>query len=82
VSASIRYARCRRDLVAGDVAPIETCNVMPADGCLAYGRNLRIHEAALTGQSEAVEKDADIVFTGERSLGDRRTMDFSGTLVS
>ena len=60
-----------RDLVAGDVVLLETGNVVPADGRLANGSNLRVQEAALTGESEAVEKDAAIVFTSERSLGDR-----------
>jgi P-type Ca2+ transporter type 2C len=70
------------DFVPGDVVLLETGNVVPADGRLAVGINLRVQEAALTGESEPVEKDATVVFTAERALADRRNMVHSGTLVS
>ena len=47
-----------RDLVPGDVVLLETGNVVPADGRLLQSSNLRVQEAALTGESEAIEKDA------------------------
>ena len=46
-----------RDLVPGDVVLLETGNVVPADGRVLESVNLRAQEAALTGESEAVEKD-------------------------
>ena len=44
--------------------------------------NLRVTEAALTGESEPVEKSADLVFESDRALGDRLNMVYSGTIVS
>ncbi len=71
-----------RDLVPGDVVLLETGNVVPADARLLQGNNLRLQEAALTGESEAVEKDAGIVFETGRVVGDRRNMVYSGTIVT
>jgi Ca2+-transporting ATPase len=71
-----------RALVPGDVVLLETGNVVPADARLLHSTTLRVQEAALTGESEAVEKDAGIVFETPRGLGDRRNMVYSGTVVS
>ncbi|MBK9178608.1 MAG: cation-translocating P-type ATPase [Acidimicrobiales bacterium] len=70
------------DLVPGDLVLLETGNVVPADGRLVLAESLRVQEAALTGESEAVEKDAGLVFETERALADRRNLVFSGTLVT
>ena len=71
-----------RDLVPGDVVILETGNVVPADGRVLLSANLRVEEAPLTGESEPVDKDADLVFESDKPLGDRRNMLFSGTLVN
>ncbi len=71
-----------RELVPGDVVLLETGNVVPADGRVLSGVNLRTQEAALTGESEAVEKDADVVLEPERPLAERRNMVFAGTVVT
>ena len=71
-----------RELVPGDVVILETGNIVPADGRVLQSVNLRVEEAALTGESEPVEKDSALVFETERSLGDRRNMLYSGTIVS
>jgi Ca2+-transporting ATPase len=47
-----------RELVPGDVVLLETGALVPADGRLLESVNLRVEEAALTGESEPVEKDA------------------------
>ena len=70
------------DLVPGDRVLLETGNVIPADGRLAESSNLQVEEAALTGESEPVDKDADIVFESERALAERRNMAYSGTVVT
>jgi P-type Ca2+ transporter type 2C len=70
-----------RELVPGDVVLLETGNVVPADGRLVQTTNLRIEEAALTGESEAVEKNAQVVFNADRAVGDRHNMAHSGTVV-
>ena len=71
-----------RDLVPGDVVLLETGNVVPADGRALESVNLRVQESALTGESEAVDKEAALVFDAEKPLGDRRNMVYSGTVVS
>ncbi|NLS91817.1 MAG: cation-translocating P-type ATPase [Planctomycetaceae bacterium] len=71
-----------RELVPGDIVLLETGNVVPADGRIVKGVNLRIQESALTGESVAVEKQADVVFESEKPLADRRNMTYSGTTVT
>ena len=71
-----------RELVPGDVVFLEAGNYIPADLRLMETINLRIEEAALTGESVPVSKDARLVLTQEQALGDRRNTAFSGTLVS
>jgi Ca2+-transporting ATPase len=71
-----------RELVPGDVVLLEVGNYIPADLRLLETVNLKIEEAALTGESVPVAKDARVVLTMDESLGDRRNTAFSGTLVS
>ena len=71
-----------RELVPGDVVILETGNIVPADGRVLQSVNLRVEEAALTGESEPVEKDSALVFETEKALGDRRNMLYSGTIVN
>jgi Ca2+-transporting ATPase len=71
-----------RELVPGDVVFLEAGNYIPADLRLVETVNLRIEEAALTGESVPVSKDARLVLTQDQALGDRRNTAFSGTLVS
>ena len=72
-----------RDLVPGDVVLLEAGNVVPADLRLVEAVNLRTQEAALTGESEAVEKSvAAIAAAKDVPLGDRRNVGFMGTTVT
>jgi len=71
-----------RELVPGDVVLLEVGNYVPADLRLVETVNLKIEEAALTGESVPVQKDARIVLTQDEALGDRRNTAFSGTLIS
>ncbi|MCK4692252.1 MAG: HAD-IC family P-type ATPase, partial [Anaerolineales bacterium] len=71
-----------RDLVPGDVVLLGVGNYVPADLRLVETVNLKIEEAALTGESVPVQKDARVVLTQDEVLGDRRNTAFSGTLVA
>jgi Ca2+-transporting ATPase len=71
-----------REIVAGDLVLLEAGNYVPADMRLVESANLRIEEAALTGESVSVDKDADLVLGPETHLGERQNMAYSGTLVS
>jgi magnesium-transporting ATPase (P-type) len=69
------------DLVPGDVVLLESGARVPADLRLLRERNLRIDEAALTGESVPSEKNAEPV-AAEAPLGDRLCMAFAGTTVA
>ena len=71
-----------RELVPGDIVFLETGNFVPADVRLVEAVNLKIEEAALTGESVPVEKNAASVLDSDASLGDRRNTAFSGTVVT
>lgn len=71
-----------RELVPGDVVLLEAGNLIPADGRLLESINLKIEEAALTGESEPVNKRIEALPDPELPLGDRRNMAFMGTLVT
>lgn len=74
--------RSARDLVPGDVVMIEAGTIVPADLRLLESANLRIQEAALTGESEPVEKHTAVVSDPQIALGDRRNMAYMGTVVT
>ena len=67
-------------LVPGDIVVLQSGDKVPADLRLVDCKNLRIEEAALTGESEAVEKSIHAV-EAVTAIGDRFCMAYSGTLV-
>lgn len=67
-------------LVVGDVVLLTSGDKVPADVRLIEARQLRVEEAALTGESEPVEKDTGPV-DAHALTGDRACMAYSGTLV-
>ena len=74
-----------RALVPGDIIQLEAGNVAPADARLIEVNGLKVEEAALTGESEAVEKITDAITAADANavaLGDRKNMVFMGTTVS
>lgn len=70
------------EIVHGDIVLLEAGNLIPADGRLIESANLRVQEAALTGESEPVEKHEDIVEGDNIPLGDRKNMAYMGTVVT
>lgn len=69
-------------LVPGDIVLLEAGNAVPADLRIIESLNLRIQEAALTGESEPVEKHTHRMSTEDLPLGDRRNMAYLGTVVT
>jgi len=67
-------------LVPGDIVLLESGDKIPADLRLAEVKNLRIEEAALTGESVPADKTAEPA-TANATVGDRHSMAFSGTMV-
>lgn len=73
----------QKDIVVGDIVCLGTGAKVPADGRLLESVDLRVEEASLTGESEAVKKDADAVFSDPKTpLADRTNMLYSGTFVT
>ncbi len=71
-----------RELVPGDIVLLEAGNFVPADVRLLEAINLRIEEAALTGESVPVQKDASSQLQDDVPIGDRKNTAFMGTVVS
>ncbi len=70
------------ELVPGDIVLIEAGNVIPADARLLQSASLRVQEAALTGESEPVEKSVARLIAPDIGLADRLNMLFMGTAAS
>ena len=69
------------NLVPGDMVFLQSGDKVPADLRIIKVKELRIEEAALTGESVPVEKSTEAV--DEQSVtGDRKNMAYSGTLVT
>lgn len=69
------------ELVPGDVVMLASGDRVPADLRLVRLRSLRIEEAALTGESVPVDKDA-AALAADTPLAERTAMAYSGTLVT
>ena len=67
-------------LVPGDIVLLQSGDKVPADLRLLSVKNLRIEEAALTGESAAIEKTMAAVAVNA-VLGDRLCMAYASTLV-
>lgn len=70
-----------KELVPGDVVVIETGDAVPADLRLTEAVNLKIQEAALTGESAPEEKFIEVI-ENEIALGDQDNMAFAATSVT
>jgi len=71
-----------QSLVPGDVVVLEAGSSVPADLRLVESVNLRVDEAALTGESVPVQKKAKGALERKTPLGDRANMAFKGTSVA
>lgn len=69
------------EIVTGDVLELEAGDLVAADARLLSAASFKCVESALTGESEAVEKQAVTLHQAEVPLGDRKNMIFMGTSV-
>ena len=72
----------RAELVPGDVVLLEAGDSVPADGRVIEASQLQLAEAALTGESQPVDKDPELVTDPAAALGDRTGMVFMNTEVT
>lgn len=84
-SKVIRDGKLRRvpskEIVPGDLILVEAGDHIPADGRFIQSFGLSTQEAALTGESIPIHKTADSLGGQDLSLGDKKNMGFSGTVV-
>jgi Ca2+-transporting ATPase len=69
-------------LVPGDVVLLEAGDIVPADLRLTEAVQVKIEEAALTGESVPAEKQSDELKDKGLPLGDRKNMAYKGTFVT
>ena len=70
------------EVVPGDILLLEAGDLITADARILESWSAKINESSLTGESDAVEKTADVISEGNVALGDRKNMVFSGSLVT
>ncbi len=84
-AAVVRGGKVQRvpiaNLVTGDLLVLNEGDMVGADARLVLANALHVQEASLTGESQAVLKDA-ATMTGPAALGDRLNMVFRGTAIA
>ena len=66
-------------LTVGDIVILEAGNRVPADCRIIENYNLKVEESSLTGETEAVEKDGNVICKKGIPLGDIVNMVFMGS---
>ena len=69
------------ELVPGDLIILEAGNYVPADCRLIESYNLKIEESSLTGETEAILKDSEMICKKNIPLGDKLNMAFMASIV-
>mgnify|MGYP002523690743 CR=1 FL=1 len=77
-----RFKIKSEQLVVGDIVVLEEGDTIGADLRLIEAVNLKCIESSLTGESVPVDKDANVTFSEEVSIGDRINMAYMSTTVS
>lgn len=71
-----------REIVPGDIISLEAGDIVPADSRLLTAVGLATDEAALTGESLAVQKTTKAITSEKPSLGDMTNIGFQGSIVT
>lgn len=70
------------EVVPGDIVLMEAGDMVGADIRIIESHSLKIEEASLTGESQAVDKRPDAIQETEVPLGDRVNMAYKSTMVT
>ncbi|AVK64429.1 ATPase [Lactobacillus sp. CBA3606] len=70
------------ELVPGDIVSLEAGDIVPADLRLLTSASLKVEEAALTGESVPVEKQAVTLTAADLAIGDRVNMAYMNSNVT
>ena len=72
-----------KELVPGDIVIIDAGRYIPADLRLIETQNLQVEESAFTGESHAVNKDANFIAQDHNiPMGDKINLAYSSTLAT
>lgn len=69
------------ELVFGDVVCLSSGSIVPADIRLIETSNFKVNESALTGESESVEKKAEIVYDKNVQVSERKNLAYCSSVV-
>ncbi len=69
------------EIVPGDLIVLQAGDKTPADARVVESMNLRVDEAALTGESTSVDKAVQALPEGELGIGERTNIVHAGTAV-
>ncbi|MDD3845649.1 MAG: cation-translocating P-type ATPase [Syntrophorhabdaceae bacterium] len=70
------------DIVPGDMVILEAGRIVPADMRIVEAVNLKVEEAALTGESVPVDKGIEALHDRDLALGERKNMAYKGTFTT
>ena len=70
-----------KELVPGDMVILEAGNIVPADCRLIECFNLKVEESSLTGETEAISKNAEVICKKDIPLGDKINMIYMASTV-
>lgn len=70
------------ELVPGDIVVLEAGSYVPADCRLIESFNLKVEESSLTGETEAILKDADCTLENNIALGDMKNLAFMTSIIT
>lgn len=70
------------ELVVGDIVVLNAGNIVPADLRLIETHNFKVDESSLTGESVAIEKNAEAVLDERTHLSERKNMAYSSTVAT
>ncbi|SHI70116.1 Ca2+-transporting ATPase [Clostridium cavendishii DSM 21758] len=71
-----------REVIVGDIVYLDAGDYICADGRVIENYSLQVNESSLTGESESVNKQVDVIDEEDIPLGDRKNMVYSGSLVT
>lgn len=72
----------QKEVVVGDVVLLESGDKVIADGRLIVSNSLTVDESTLTGESQFVSKDHNVILNEKTPLAERKNMVFSGTFIT
>ena len=70
-----------KELVPGDMVILEAGNIVPADCRLIECFNLKVEESSLTGETEGIAKNAEVICKKDIPLGDKINMVYMASTV-